>query len=267
MLGKSLNRQTMGRILSPLLRFGGSPTMKRLLVAVIAAAAFCGATALAADMPTKAPIARAPASVFTWTGFYLGIAGGGGWGDTRHTNSFNGATSGTVDINGGLFGGTYGYNWQSGSWVFGLEGDISWSGIRATFNDTGTGFCAAPLACVTDLRWLGTGRARLGYAWGQSLVYGTGGVAYGNVRATVTNSACCNSETHTRVGYAVGGGFETAFSTNWSVKLEYLYVNFGTKANYTAVGIIAENVFLDSHIVRAGLNYRFNWGGPVVARY
>jgi outer membrane immunogenic protein len=99
-------------------------------------------------------------------------------------------------------------------------------------------------------------------------VYGTGGVAYGSVRATLLNSICCTDETHSRVGYTVGGGFETAFNTNWSVKLEYLYVNFGTKHNYTtAVAAIAENVFLDAHIVRAGLNYRFNWGSPVVARY
>src|SRR5215475_1314704 len=112
--------------------------MKKLLIGVIAATAFFGATALAADLPTKAPIYPAAAPVFTWSGFYLGIVGGGGWGHTRHTNSFNQATSGTVDINGGLFGGTYGFNWQSGSWVFGLEGDISWSGIRHEFNDTGT---------------------------------------------------------------------------------------------------------------------------------
>lgn len=242
--------------------------MKWLFVGLIAATAFCGAPALAADMPVKARMSPVAAPIFTWTGFYLGIQGGGGFGNTRHTNSLNGATSGTVEINGGLFGGTYGVNWQAGSWVLGLEGDISWSGIKATFNDTGTGFCGpAPAICQTDLRWLGTGRARLGYAWAQSMVYATGGVAYGGVQATLLNSICCNSETHTRVGYAVGGGFETAFNTNWSVKLEYLYVNFGTEANYTAIGTIPENVFLDSHIVRAGLNYRFNWGGPVVAKY
>lgn len=230
--------------------------MRRCLLSLAALVGLLGAPATAADFPVKAPIHPAAA---TWSGFYLGIQGGGGWGSTRHTNSLNGATSGTVDINGGLFGATYGYNWQSGSWVFGLEGDISWSGIRATFNDTGSGFCGpAPAICLTDLRWFGTGRARLGYALGHHLVYATGGVAYGSVRATLLNAICCNSETHTRVGYAVGGGFETAFNTNWSVKLEYLYMNFGTKANYTAtIAGIAENVFLDSHVVRAGLNYRF----------
>jgi outer membrane immunogenic protein len=239
--------------------------MKKLLVGVTAATALCAAPALAADMPVKAPVYPAVAPVFSWTGFYLGIAGGGGWGSTRHTNAVNLATSGTVGIHGGLFGGTFGYNWQTGPLVLGLEGDISWSGIRSTFTDTGSGFCTSAFPCVTDLRWLGTGRGRIGYAFAQHLLYATGGVAYGSVRATVLGT-CCTDETRTRTGYAVGGGFETAFYQNWSVKLEYLYVNFGTRTNYTNVGgTVAENVFLDAHILRAGLNYRF--GGPVIARF
>jgi opacity protein-like surface antigen len=81
----------------------------------------------------------------------------------------------------------YGYNFQTGSWVLGIEGDFSWSGIKKNFDDSAPElfFCTipdSPIKCATDLRWLGTDRARLGYAWDRLLVYGTAGVAYGNVR-------------------------------------------------------------------------------------
>jgi hypothetical protein len=92
------------------------------------------------------------------------------------TNTINGINSGTVGISGGLFGGTYGYNFQLGSWVLGFEGDFSWSGIRSKFFDNnGSDFCspAVELECMTNLLWLGTDRGRLGYAWDRLLVYGT----------------------------------------------------------------------------------------------
>ena len=244
--------------------------MKRLLVAVIAAAAFCGAPAFAADMPVKAPPAAVVAAAYNWTGFYVGIVGGGGWGDTRHTNNVNGATSGTVRISGGMFGGTVGYNAQFGSWVLGLEGDFSWSGIKRSFNDTGSGFCAGIIQCETSLRWFGTGRARLGYAWNSFLVYGTAGVAYGNVRGFITNVTPPPTFTagdNTRAGFVYGGGVEWGFAPAWSVKAEYLRTDFGDKATYGTLesGLIETVSLKKLNIVRFGLNYRF--GGPVVARY
>lgn len=238
--------------------------MKGFFVAGIAAAVFCSAPALAADMPTKAPVYKAAAPTYDWTGFYLGIEGGGGWGTTRHTNSVTGPTSGDHKISGGLFGATYGYNWQSGSWVAGLEGDISWSGIKETFIAPTGLYCPPPgNPCVTDLRWLGTDRARIGYVWDRTLLYATGGVAYGNLSATIDNAPLAvTSESRTRVGWTVGGGVEAALMSNWSVKLEYLYVDFGDKANYHTVGTnVPENVLLRSNIVRVGLNYKF--GGPI----
>jgi outer membrane immunogenic protein len=238
--------------------------MKKILLAGIAVAALSGASAFAADMPVKVP---PPAPVFNWTGFYLGIEGGGGWADTRHTNVINGGNSGTVGIDGGLFGGTYGYNWQSGSWVFGLEGDFSWSGIKKNFNDTGSGFCTGAVQCVTDLRWLGTDRIRLGYAWDRLLVYGTAGVAYGDVRGTITNAGFdVGDKMHS--GFTFGGGVEWAFAPNWSVKAEYLRAGLGDKITY---GLNTEAVSLKNlDIVRVGLNYKFGdpWGkSPVVAKY
>jgi outer membrane immunogenic protein len=238
--------------------------MRRLavvLIAAVSAIAFIQ-SASAADMPAKAPVVKAPVAIApTWTGFYLGIAGGYGWGSTQHTNEFNGINSGTDNnLRGGIFGGTYGYNWQSGPLVLGFEGDISWSGIKDTFTDNNnSGFCSpATSSCVTDLKWLGTDRARIGYAWDRWLVYATGGVAYGSVNAYIQNASQTN-ETHTRTGSVLGGGVEAMLAPNWSAKLEYLYVNLGDKTNYhfAPSSGIGEKVLVRSSIVRLGVNYHF----------
>jgi outer membrane immunogenic protein len=233
--------------------------MRRFQCALLAAVAIIGFTSIAsaADMPVKAAPMVAPA--YNWTGFYIGIEGGYGWGSTSHTNVVTGIGSVTDhSLKGGIFGATYGYNWQTGPWVLGLEGDFSWSGIKDAFIDP-SGFCGAGPNCNTNLRWLGTDRVRLGYAWDRYLVYGTGGVAYGSVNAGI-NNACCDFETHTRVGYTVGGGIEAMLVRNWSAKLEYLYVNLGDKVNYNAT-IVAppdgESVAVRFNMVRVGLNYKF----------
>jgi outer membrane immunogenic protein len=261
-----------------LLDSGSGASMKKLLAAGIAVAAFCGAPALAADMPVKAPMV---AQAFNWTGFYLGIEGGGGWTDTRHINALTAVASGTARINGGLVGGTYGYNWQTGRWVFGLEGDISWSGVQKNFNDpNGSNFCAETFGghCVTDLHWLGTDRVRFGYAWDHLLVYGTAGIAYGNVEGTITGLPApgflIGDKTHS--GFVFGGGVEWALAPNWSVKVEYLRADLGTKLTYDVApgggGTLPEKVSLKNlDVVRFGLNYKFGgdpWGkAPVVAKY
>lgn len=240
--------------------------MKKFLLAATAAVVLA-APAQAADLPMKAPPAAVVAAAYNWTGFYVGIVGGGGWGDTRHTNNINGANSGTHRISGGLFGGTVGYNAQFGSWVLGLEGDFSWSGIKRSFNDNnGSTFCTGIVVCETSLRWFGTGRARLGYAWNSLLVYGTAGVAYGKVRGNLTNAGFTPGD-NTRAGFIYGGGVEWAFAPAWSAKAEYLRTDLGDKATYgTPAFPLIENVSLKKlNILRFGLNYRF--GGPVVARY
>jgi outer membrane immunogenic protein len=233
--------------------------MKKLFIACIAAAVLCGAPARAADMPVKAPpMAPVAAPAYSWTGFYIGVEGGGGWADTQHTNNITGGNSGTAHINGGLLGGTYGYNLQFGSWVLGLEGDFSWSGIKSSFSDNGSGFCPAAAQCLTNLRWLGTDRARLGYAWDRFLVYGTAGVAYGDVHGTLNFPGFTAGDT-TRVGFIYGGGAEWAFARAWSVKAEYLRTDLGDKATYGVPAFpLVENVSLKNvNIVRVGLNYRF----------
>lgn len=229
------------------------------LIAVISTAAFAP-VGMAADLPVKAP---PPAALpYNWTGFYLGIAGGGGWADSRHTNAVNGINSGEVGISGGLFGGTYGYNLQLGSWVLGFEGDFSWSGIKGDFiESSGSDFCSAGLAlqCSTNLRWLGTDRVRLGYAWDRLLVYGTAGVAYGNVEATLVGAPfLVTVGDNTRTGFIYGGGVEWAFLPAWSVKAEYLRTDLGEKITYNVINIFPQSVSLTNiDIVRVGLNFHF----------
>lgn len=241
---------------------------KLLFSAGILAASFCAGPLLAADMPVKAPPKSAVATpVYSWTGFYLGIEGGGGWGSTSHTNVlFPIANSGgNSNLKGGLVGGTYGYNWQFGHLVTGLEGDLSWSGIRDTFTSANglATFCPAAFPCFTSVQWLGTDRARIGYAKDGYLIYATGGIAYGDVRATILNAGPfgIDTETHLRAGYTIGGGIEAKIDRNWSVKLEYLYVDFGNRVGYTAFPppppLQPESVYLNSNIVRAGVNYKF----------
>ncbi len=156
--------------------------MKRLVLAGLGALAvvtMMGA-ANAADlprrqaMPAKAPVFEAP---YNWTGFYVGINGGGGWGHSSWSNSF-----GTADANlsGGLVGGTIGYNYQMGQAVFGLEGDLDWSNIHGSTN---TGICSGG-SCETRNSWLATARGRLGYAFDRVMPYVTGGAAFGDIKAT-----------------------------------------------------------------------------------
>ena len=115
---------------------------------------------------------------YNWTGFYVGINGGGGWGRSTQTDAA-GVTSGSYNQSGGLVGGTVGYNWQMTNWVLGLEADWDWANIDGSTNPV---VCAAP-GCFTDLRSIGTVRPRLGYAWDRWLVYVTGGLAWGDIKA------------------------------------------------------------------------------------
>lgn len=111
--------------------------------------------------------------IYTWTGFYVGINGGGGWGSSQWdaVNSF--------DLSGGLIGGTVGYNWQFGQVVVGAEGDIDWSGIK------GTTTVLCPGGCETRNKWLATVRGRVGFAFDRFLPYFTGGLALGDINANL----------------------------------------------------------------------------------
>jgi outer membrane immunogenic protein len=287
--------------------------MKRLALgntalAVILLAA--GSAATAADMAVKAPIV-AP---FSWTGPYVGGNVGYGWGwdpvtltDTISSTSIvshdadvpnptfvpgpsTGPTSaggsGNVKPNGVIGGAQAGYNWQSSSWVYGVEADFQGSGQRGSVSICDTAGCpvGSGLGVATyKLPWFGTLRARLGYTpaprW---LVYVTGGLAVGEVDQSLsegpvggTPSLIFNSNA-TRAGFAAGGGVETFVCDNWSIKAEYLFLGFGN-VGATGTGTIVTTAFngprietitttttaaslssrIGDNIVRVGFNYHF----------
>ena len=263
-------------------------------------------SAYAADMAVKArPLPPAP--VWTWTGFYIGGNVGGAWNDTRDTISPTGCFVNPAILCGGpltnnplrtdvfnmrgsgfIGGGQAGYNWQSGRFVGGIEGDIQWVGINDSV------FVNRPLAAPlvgniihgeTDKNdWLGTLRARAGVTVTPSfLVYATGGLAVGRIRSATTVAFTAAGDTYvgtndeTRVGWTVGGGGEWMIAPQWSIKAEYLYVDLG-KSTYTDACITPAvcaafaqpptyqtELRVHEHIARVGLNYHF--GGPVVAKY
>ena len=193
-----------------------------------------------------------PNSDMRWSGFYVGIQGGYGWGDTEHHQG--GLSTGTFDISGGLAGVTWGTNWQRGNVVYGLESDFSFSSIDG---DTAVG-CGLGFTCFTDIRTLSTSRVRLGYAMDRSLVYVTGGLAYGNVRAGIRDAV---DDDETRFGWTLGAGIEWAFAPRWSLKAEYLHVDLGDRRNYSSGGSVDVDITAD--IARVGLNYNLGpefWG-------
>lgn len=207
----------------------------------------------AADMPRpayKAPLYVAP---FSWSGFYVGINGGYGWGTSSWTDPVSGGTTGDFDVNGALAGGTLGYNLQTGSWVWGLEADLDYSWIKGA--DTTTTHCV-PLGCQTSLPWLATGRARIGYAWDRWLPFITAGAAYGDIKMTPPKPSGI-SEEQWKLGWTAGVGVEYAFMGSWSAKIEYLYVDLGTATCSAATCNNDIDVGFKTNIVRAGLNYRF----------
>jgi outer membrane immunogenic protein len=201
----------------------------------------------AADLPRRSAPYNAPAYAVgnNWGGFYLGLNGGGGWGDS----DWNGFALSNSPW-GGMVGLTAGYNWHGpGSpWLFGLEGDIGWT----NFKDSAA--CGAGLRCQTANNWLGTIRGRAGYSWGRVLTYATGGVAFGNIDAERTGFA---GVSETNAGWTVGGGIEGVIAGNWSAKLEYLHVNLGDITCSAAACGTATNVDFSVNMLRAGVNYRF----------
>lgn len=218
--------------------------MKRVVLAGIGALAvvtMMGA-ANAADLPRRQAMpVKAPAFVtYNWTGAYVGINGGGGWGRSNVSAPF---ASGDFNTSGGVIGGTLGYNYQMGQAVFGLEGDVDWSNIR------GSATCGVTFSCTTRDSWLGTARGRIGYAFDRFLPFVTGGAAFGDIKNSVAGVGDARS---TKAGYALGGGIEAAIAGPWTAKVEYLYVDLGRGAS-----LLGSDTRFNANLVRAGVNYRF----------
>jgi outer membrane immunogenic protein len=253
--------------------------MKKLFVLTTALVALGAAPALAADLAarpyTKAP-PPIPAPIMTWTGFYLGIQGGGGWGRSNETffgapNAAGFAGTQNYDTTGGFVGGVGGYNWQVGSTVFGIEGDYHWADINGRSNVINTALGYGD-TYYTKLRGFGDIKGRLGYAAGPALLFVSGGAAVGDLQhrydAGTNPFSASFVQNNWRWGWTLGAGAEYMFAPNWSAKIEYNYIDFGTSTiQYTNPTIPANrSEWKDTvHTLKAGLMYHF--GGPVVARY
>ena len=302
---------------------------RRTLLASVGALALTGA-ALAADLPSRAPppVFLPPPPIFTWTGLYVGLNAGYTWSNNNHVNTATADLFGNPDLAGGpafgvasaalatgsvpakidgfIGGGQIGYNWQlTNSWVVGLEADIQ--GIAAS-NGSTLEFSHATVADFPGnpidqnlssrrrLDYLGTVRGRVGFTITPTfLVYGTGGLAYGQTKSSTSITQIVESDpalpnhdssfgsfSNTRVGWTAGGGGEWLFAPNWSVKVEYLYYDLGSVTyglsplqNFNSAGTLftsgapVSRTRFTGNIVRAGLNYHFNlWGpAPIVAKY
>jgi outer membrane immunogenic protein len=226
----------------------GGWVMKRILLAsagVLAMASLANAADLPRQMYSKAPPPMV-APYYNWTGFYVGINGGGAWG----TSSWD--STGGFDVSGGMIGGTVGYNWQTGPWVLGVEGDLDWASVKGSTNVIG----CVTANCSTENTWLGTVRGRVGYAFDRWMPYITGGVAFGGVDA---NQAPFTGGSSTQVGWAAGAGVEFAVVNNVTAKVEYLHYDLGsfTCGLNCGNGLINDTVSFSADAIRGGVNLRF----------
>jgi outer membrane immunogenic protein len=243
--------------------------MKKFLLGTVALIAL-GATApaLAADMAARPYTKAAPAymaPIYNWTGFYIGGHVGGAF---QGDNGFTGVNNNNND--GRFLGGLQvGADYQfAQSWVLGIEGQYSWLGNNnnnVAFTGLGAGY-----VYNDNLRGLGSVTGRLGYTWGPALLYVKGGYAYAdyNQSLTLLGAATPFAINRRHDGYTVGAGLEYMFAQNWSGKIEYQYYDFGRTTFVTPPVLVGfGSTRTDEHTIKAGLNYRFNWGGPVVAKY
>jgi outer membrane immunogenic protein len=229
--------------------------MKRVLIA--GALAIAAATqAFAADLPPPmAPAPRAPAAyvpvspAYNWSGFYIGVNGGYGFGQSN----WPAGPTGKFDVNGGLAGGTAGYNYQIGQLVLGVEGDFDWQGLKGSTNNVGC-FGAAGPSCNTQSDYLGTVRGRVGYAFDRIMVYATGGGAVTDIKSFAVGFPTTNNS---EWGWTAGAGIEGAITDNLTAKVEYLYADFQNSSCPASSCGFATNVTLNENIVRAGLNWKF----------
>jgi outer membrane immunogenic protein len=217
-------------------------------------------TVSAADLPRRAAPAplMSPTPVYNWTGIYVGLNGGYGWGHQDPLNLItNRFDEQSIDFSGGVVGGTAGAQIQSGHVVIGFEADIDWAGLKgsSTFIPAVGGVpLGGPISATTEINWEATARARLGYAHDNWLLYATGGLALLGTKTSFTPGVGFTCGTYLivgcsgnkkQVGAVLGAGIEYGITPNISAKLEYLYLT-------------AASLDISHHSeVRLGLNYRF----------
>jgi outer membrane immunogenic protein len=260
-------------------------TMKKMLLGVVGLIALCAAgPAFAADLAPR-PYVKAPppmvAAIYDWSGFYLGINGGGGSSrDCWTATSSNGValpnvSEGCHSATGGMVGGQIGYRWQAASWVFGVEGQGDWADLKGSNPSL---IALIPYNNQTKVDAIGLLTGQVGYAWDNVLLYVKGGAAVtdnkytsffpvGNVFAAA--GVPFNAATDTRWGGTVGTGLEVSFAPNWSVGVEYDHLFMGNpNITFPASGIAVgrtDNIGQGIDMGTVRVNYR--WGGPVIAKY
>ena len=249
-----------------------------------------------APMVYKTPVATA----WNWGGLYLGVNAGYSAGrtitDASYSDALTGdplfATNSSDRLSGGIFGGQAGYNWLANIWAIGIEADMQYASQHGgatsnCFTDICNAALApadAPVSVTLDhkLAWFGTLRGRFGTTIvPEALAYVTAGVALGDITigGTLTgfdgagnaSNAALNNHL-TRAGWTIGAGFESCLVGNWTGKIEYLHMDFGSVATIPTIATDATvaavlNTRITDNIVRAGLNYKFDWGGPISAKY
>jgi outer membrane immunogenic protein len=283
------------------------------------------ASVLAADLPVsyKSPAPVAPS--YTWTGFYIGVNGGGGAMNDSNTSGFgsiseqsatnlsgtnlfgvspgNGSGDPALHGTGGLVGGQLGYNYQITNVVFGIEGEGYWSGMKGTLDSSQNLYSGSTLTETffnhnqTENKYDFTIAGRMGIAFDRTLVYGKAGWAWGKFDAfssnginefapifTPTSLLTTSTWGGTLNGPLFGLGIEYLLTNNWTVKLEYNYIAFGTRSFATTTctsgtgspttcvgnGQSSGNTPLgaDKQLFKFGVNYKFDWGpGAVIAKY
>ena len=264
--------------------------IKQTLGLLASAAVLLGTSqiASAADLPVKAMMA--PVSVWSWTGFYGGLHVGAGWGTTETTLTGVSFVPPIIppvafslpfsqNSRSGFLGGAQaGYNWQTGWAVLGVQADIAGMDVK------GTTPCLVILSCTARSDWLATASGRVGaVVLDRGLIYAKGGVAWMNTNRTVNLpvfgaggiNEITNKDT-TTWGWLIGMGTEWMITKNWSAFIEYDYIEFDKKAdtlliNPALTGPIRVNVNTDLtnklSVAKVGVNYKFDWGTPVVAKY
>jgi outer membrane immunogenic protein len=264
--------------------------MLRGLISTIAFLGFSLAfptLASAADLPAAAPpyVKAPPVAPFSWTGFYAGVHLGGGssntdWIEDGTPASLGGGTAGQRDASyhatGFLAGGQVGYNYQIGWAVLGAEADASWANLRGSMFNCFPQFAAfIAQSCSTRTDALGSVTGRFGAAFDRSLLYVKGGFAWAheshaNPCMPIVAAVVCASgnaiNSDTRIGWTVGAGIEHAFARDWTVRVEYDFMDFGTRNESfllippVAAGVppvLTENIRDRIQMIKVGVNYRF----------
>jgi len=215
------------------------------------------------------------APVYSWTGCYAGLNAGAAWTRVDQNLTVPAPVNANFELGGRetgfTGGGQVGCNWQNAqNWVFGLEGDFNYLSAKRSGSFSFAGEDTAG-HMESRLRWFATLRGRFGVTLSPTLIYVTGGAAFGDVTSSVsatgTGEVYAGSYSAIRTGWTVGGGVEHSIDPRWTAKLEYLYYDLGSfsfnvdRVSGTATNVPATwfaNGKIDGHILRLGINYRFS---------